>query len=160
MERIKIGTITKPQALKGQFRLKPEILNMNKLKKLNIIFIDAKSFSVESVTLRDAFAIFKVEGVNSCEDAEKLRNKAVYADLDIEVETHLDLQNFDVIINGENIGKVVDINNYGSKDILSIVGNRNFMLPVIDGLIIEVKEASYQVVLNSEIFDQVVVYEN
>ena len=160
MERIKIGTITKPQALKGQFRLKPEILNMNKLKKLNTIFIDAKSFSVESVTLRDAFAIFKVEGVNSCEDAEKLRNKVVFADLDIEIENHLDLQNFNVILNGENIGKVVDINNYGSKDILSVVGNRNFMLPVIDGLIIEMRENSSEVILNSEIFEQVVVYEN
>ena len=37
MERILVGVATKPQALKGQFRIKPEILNMKEFKKFNSV---------------------------------------------------------------------------------------------------------------------------
>ena len=77
MEKVKIGVVTKPQALKGAFRVKPEILNLKKLKKLHEIFVDNKSYTVESVTLRDTFAIFKVQDIDTCEQAENMRNKTV-----------------------------------------------------------------------------------
>ena len=42
MERLDLGIITKPQALKGAFRVKPNILNLKKFKngsKLKPIFL-------------------------------------------------------------------------------------------------------------------------
>ena len=74
MERIRIGIITKPQALKGEFRLKPDLLNLKEYKILSSVFIDNKEYIVERVSLRDAFVILKVKGVERCEDAELLRN--------------------------------------------------------------------------------------
>ena len=46
-----IGVATKPQALKGQFRIKPEILNLKTFKKLKevIILYEFEDFSYEKI---------------------------------------------------------------------------------------------------------------
>ena len=42
MEKVLVGIITKPQALKGEFRVKPEILNMKQFKKFDCVTINKK----------------------------------------------------------------------------------------------------------------------
>lgn len=159
MGKIKIGTITKPQALKGAFRVKPDILDVKKLKKLSKVTIDNKDYEVESVILRDTFVIFKVEGISSCEDAEALRNKGIYGEMEIDADNVLDLIGFEARV-GDWVGMIVDISNYGSKDILTIAFAKGCMLPVIDGLIEKVDADNKMVILNLEIFNQVAVYED
>ena len=160
MELQLVGVVTKPQALKGQFRIKPEILNLKQFKKFESITIDKKEYKIESVTIRDTFVIAKVQGLDSCEEAEALRNKKVFALMEIDANENLDLEGFSVSVNNDIIGKIVDINNYGAKDILSILGTQNVMIPVIDGLIEKIDNDTKIIYLNSNIFDQVAVYED
>lgn len=155
-----IGVVTKPQALKGEFRLKPSLLNMKKYKKLTLVQIDGKEYNIERVSLRDAFVILKLQGIDTCESAENLRNKDVFACVEVDTDEHFDLVGFDVKVEGKSIGKVVSIDNYGSKDILSIKGDRNVMLPVIDGLVLDVDGDQKIVTLDSKIMDEVAVYED
>lgn len=160
MERIRIGIITKPQALKGEFRLKPDLLNLKEYKKLQKIFIGNSEYPVERVSLRDTFVIMKVLGVDKCEDAELLRGKEIFADIEIKYEETFDLQGYEVFVGDKSIGKITDINNYGSKDILSIEGMQSIMLPVIDGLILQVFDNDKKIILDVNIFKQVAVYED
>ena len=156
-----VGVATKPQALKGQFRIKPEILNLKEFKKFTHLTIDNKEYNVEAVTLRDTFVIVKLKGVDTCEQAESFRNKKVYAEMEVEVEDNFDLMNFDVEVDGEIIGKIIDINNYGSKDICSIKTNKGgVMLPLIDELIVEIDEDKLVVVMDKNTFAEVAVYED
>lgn len=160
MEWNKIGVVTKPQALKGQFRLKPSLLNMKAYKKINVVKISNIEYNVENVTLRDTFVIFKLQGIDTCESAELLRNKEVFACVQIDTEEHFDLVNFDVLVDDKKIGIITSIDNFGSKDILTISGAHNIMLPVIDGLIKSVDESTRVVIFNKEIMEQVAVYED
>ena len=161
MSLILVGVATKPQALKGQFRIKPEILNLKEFKKFDYLTIDNKEYSVEAVTLRDTFVIVKLEGVDTCEQAETLRNKRVYAEMEVSVEDNFDLNGFEVEVDGKIIGKVIDINNFGSKDICTIAtSNGDIMLPIIDNLIISVYEDKLVVVMDKNIFAEVAVYED
>ena len=160
MEWNKIGVVTKPQALKGQFRVKPSLLNLKSYKKMTAVKIDETVFNVESVTIRDTFVIFKLQGIDTCESAEKLRNKDIFAEIEADVEDHFDLVDFAVMIDDNNIGVVSSIDNFGSKDILSIRGDKNIMFPIIDNLIINVDENTKVITLNKEIFEQVAVYED
>ena len=159
MDKILIGTITKPQALKGDFRVKPALFNLKAYKNLKTITINSLEYSVQKVTLRDTFVIMKVEGVDSCESAEILRNKDIYAEMDNAGNDEYSVLGFDVILDDKIIGRVVDVNNYGATDVLSVAGNNNFMMPFISGLAVIDKEAR-TLKLNKEIFEQVVVYEN
>ncbi len=156
-----VGVATKPQALKGQFRIKPEILNLKEFKKFDTLTIDNKEYKLEAVTLRDTFVIVKLEGIDTCEQAETFRNKKVYAEIEIEVEDNFDLMNFDVEVDGKIIGKIIDINNYGSKDICSINTNKGgVMLPLIDKLIVSIDEDRLVVVMDKNTFAEVAVYED
>lgn len=159
MERIKVGTITKPQALKGAFRLKPSILNLKKFKKLKEIFVNNSPYEIEEVSLRDTFVILKVKGIDTCESAEALRNKDVFADMEVENSTAFDMVGWNVCVDSLR-GRVIDVNNYGSKDILSLDIGKKCMIPVIDGLIERSEINTQTIYLNNEIFEQVVVYED
>lgn len=157
----RIGVATKPQALKGQFRIKPEIINLKLFKKLTHVSIDNVKYCVESVSLRDTFVIIKLEGIDTCEQAETFRNKLVFAEVEIEkVESNIDFVGFEVLVENEKLGNVTDVNNFGSKDILSVTGKRNFMLPVIDNLIVSVNEHEKTLCLDKNILEQVAVYED
>ena len=160
MEWNKIGVVTKPQALKGQFRVKPSLLNLKSYKKISSVKIDEVTYNVEGVTLRDAFVIFKLQGIDTCESAEQLRNKEIFAEIEIDAEDHFDLVDFNVMIGDDNIGVVSSIDNFGSKDILSVMGDKNVMFPIIDNLIVNVDEKNKTITLNKGIFEQVAVYED
>ena len=101
----------------------------------------------------------KIEGVDSCEMAENLRNKAVYAQVDNAGNAENSVLDYQVKMEGQNIGKVVAVNNYGATDVLSVEGERKFMLPYIPGLA-TIDKNNCILELNKEIFEQVVVYEN
>lgn len=160
MERKRIGIITKPQALKGEFRVKPDLLNLKQYKTFKSIYIDGVQHEVEKVILREGFVIFKVTGVDTCEKAESLRNVEVFADLKQEKVDDNDYVNYEVVVGGSSVGKIVEINNYGSKDIWSISGEKNLMLPYIDGLVDVCDDNAKTITLNKEIFLQVAVYED
>jgi len=160
MEKQLIGTATKPQALKGQFRIKPSISNFKLFKKLKTLIVDDKEYLIETCSIRDTFVIIKLQGADTCEDAELFRNKKVFAEIELNVETNSDLTSFEVVINNEVIGNIVEVNNYGSKDILSIQGDKNIMVPVIEQLIIYTDVDEKKVVLDGNIFEQVAVYED
>lgn len=160
MERNQIGIITKPQALKGEFRVKPSLLNLKYYKSFKVVYIGGESYTVEKVTVRDTFVIFKVAGIDSCEVAENYRNKAIFADMEVVERDDSDYSDYRVIVDGREVGSITEINNYGSKDIWSIEGENNIMLPYIDNLIESKDDAAKTITLNSEIFNQVAVYEN
>lgn len=156
MERLDLGIITKPQALKGAFRVKPNILDLKKFKKLNEIFINNNSYKIENVTLRDTFVILKVGGIDTCEQAEILRNYHIFGDIEIEKDNNFDLIGYECIVDDKH-GKILDINNFGSKDIMTIEFEKECLLPIIDGLILSVDNQNKVVIFNKQIFEQVAV---
>ncbi|MBE5738593.1 MAG: hypothetical protein E7354_02580 [Clostridiales bacterium] len=160
MERNQIGIITKPQALKGEFRVKPALLNLKYYKSFKVVYIANHEYEVERVSIRDTFVIFKVKGIDSCESAETYRNQPIFADMEVVARDDGDYMDYKVFVGGEEIGKIVDINNYGSKDVWSISGKDNMMLPFIDGLIESKDEENMVISLKKELFEQVAVYEN
>ena len=155
-----IGVATKPQALKGQFRIKPIILNLKKFKKINFVTIDNKEYEVEGLSLRDTFVIVKLKGVDSCEQAETFRNKQIFADMEVEVETSYDLKGYKTCFDGIEFGTITDVNNFGSKDVISISGERSILVPNVDGLIVSFDEVERVVEIDKNIFDTVAVYED
>ena len=105
MERVNLGTITKPQALKGAFRVKSNILDKKIFKKLSEVYINNECHKTESVVIRDAFLILKVEGIDTCEQAENLRNVSIFGDIEIDESNNFEFVGFDVKV-GDKIGRV------------------------------------------------------
>lgn len=103
-----------------------KILN-NFISKPGIFCDENDKFLVISsiVKANNGFRI-KVEGINSPEDAIMLRNKEIFIEKSLlpaleEDEFYFsDLENGEVFLGGEKIGKVRSVQNFGSEDLLEI----------------------------------------
>lgn len=76
-----VGKLVKPKGIKGE--LKAEVItsfpeHFSQLKELFIKDVDYVQLTIESVKFRNEFIYIKFAGVNSREDAEKLRNNYLY----------------------------------------------------------------------------------
>ncbi len=103
------------------------------------------SYSVISIKEYKGFLYIKLEGVNSAEEADNMRNKILYVsrdDVSIDEGKNFiaDLIGLDVIdYNSKKVyGKIKDVINYGASDIYVISdGINNYMLPAVDGVVVE-----------------------
>ena len=76
-----VGVITKPQGLKGHFRVRLNYSNFSMLSELKEVVIENYKYEIEKITHRDGFEIFKVKGIDNIDVVENLRNKIIYAEI-------------------------------------------------------------------------------
>ena len=92
-------------------------------------------------------AIMKVKGIDTIEEAERLRNKVLYMDRnDVQLEEGAyfiqDLIGMAVydVDNGTLYGKVTDVMQTGANDVYQITADdgKNYLIPVIDEVVITI----------------------
>ena len=143
------GKIVGTHGIKGEVRIDPWCDSPEFLcafKKLYLddsgeTFIEVKSRPHKHITLS------KIKGVDTIEQAERLRGKIVYIDrsdinLGEGVNFVQDLIGLDVIDSdsGECYGKITDVLRTGANDVYEITGNdgKKYLAPVIDEVVIEI----------------------
>lgn len=159
MKYFLIGYVTKPQGLKGDFRIKVDYKFFKIIKTLKTIKIETKVYDIEKITERESFFIVKTKQINSVEEAENLRNSEIYAELnEKEINKNFNFMNFDVVVNNKTIGKIVNVSNFGASDIFTIsCGKHEIMCAVVDNLIKSTNEDEKMVEFNEEVFNEVSV---
>ncbi len=159
---MQIGIITKPQALKGQFRVKPTNLHLLELKDMTEVIIKGKMYEVEKVVLRDGFAIFKVAGIDDISQVEPLRNVPIsIEDVDDE-ELDEDEYYIDDMIGckvvadtGEIIGVITAVNSYGGASVISMERDGvEIMFPHARGVILDVNAEKKVVTVVKSILEE------
>lgn len=98
-----------------------------------------------SVKEYKGFLYIKLEGIDSAEKADEMRNKVLYVSRDdVKVEDGknfiADLVGLDVkdVNTGCVYGKIKDVINYGASDIYVITdGKQEYMLPAVEGVVIK-----------------------
>ena len=127
MEFVCVGKIIKPQGIKGEVKILPLIDIPAIFNGKHKLFIEYKESPFKTSTYRLGFGYVLFEEVKDRTIAEKYRNKLVYIsreDFDkLAVDDYLvdDLigrQIFDE--NGEFLGQIMGVENYGFDDILVI----------------------------------------
>lgn len=142
------GKIVGTHGIRGEVRIdpwcdSPEFLCMFKklyLDEKGQTFIEVKSRPHKNITLA------KIKGVDTIEDAEKLRGKIVYINRnDISLEEGVnfvqDLIGLEVrdADNDTGYGKISDVIRTGANDVYEITDSdgKKYLAPVIDEVIIE-----------------------
>lgn len=141
------GKIVGTHGIKGEVRIEPWCDSPEFLcafKKLYLddggkTFIEVKSRPHKRITLA------KIKGIDSIEQAERMRGKVVYIDradiiLADGVNFIQDLIGLDVIDSdsGRRYGKITDVLRTGANDVYEITGDdgKKYLAPVIDDVII------------------------
>jgi len=166
MEKIIIGQIVKEQGIKGDVKV---IVFADKdfdFYCLKSVFVNDIETKVQRVYKVSGGVALKLDIINSRNEAGEYKNAYVYANkADIVCkENHyfiVDLINKKVVLNsGAEIGKMVDVQNFGSADIFYIRTNdkQQVLVSHLEGLIETVDDE--KIVLNETIFKQGAVYED
>lgn len=168
MDKITIGTISKPQGIRGEVKVVPLTDDLSRFKQLTSVYVADKEYGVKSVRVsaNDVFLI--LEGVDDRSKAEELRGVDITVDRKDAVKLPkdryfiVDVIGCDVEIDGERIGKINDILQYGSADIYVIdcVDGRQSMIPAIERIILSTDVQNKKIVLDRQAYEDLALYED
>lgn len=169
MEYYKLAKVLKPQGLKGELKLSPFTDNPERFYGLSHIYVKNngkfESRAVQSARLYKQFAYLKIEGVESCEDAEALRGSFLYVDRQSAKKPEdsyfiADLIGMEVEDEkGSKLGTVEDVFNTGAADIYRVSGAKCFMFPAAPGAITDIDEQNRVIIVSAKRLEEVAVYD-
>ena len=172
MDKLIVGKIVKLHGIKGAVKVDPVIDENIDFAELGGVFID---FDGEFHKFEEVFAVsdmlgVKFEDVNSVDEAKSLVGKFVLVDKSV-LESMIDDNSFFIeelkgsnvsFEDGESIGILDEIDNFGSADIFYVKSSRykNLSMPHIEGLIVMFDEANRDLVISRKVFEEVAVYDD
>lgn len=116
MDNVLIGTVLKPQGIKGEVKVKAYTDDLDRFLHYKKFYIDNKEFFVEKGRNDGSFCYIKFSGISSMNDAELLRSKDLYISKDLLEEPsdneyyYIDLEGSVIIVDGKECGKVFEVN--------------------------------------------------
>ena len=141
MEIIEVGQIVNTHGIRGEIRLNPWTDDLYDLLDLSVFFDKDKTpFEVEKSKVHKNVVINKFKGINTMNDAEKLKGKTLYTEKTPLPEGRYyikDLIGLTAFEEGVKLGTLTDVFNTGANDIYEIKteDGKKIYLPVIDGVI-------------------------
>lgn len=170
MEKIKIGSIAKPQGIKGELKVNPLTSDISRFEKLSEIYLgdETTKRTIRGCKIACGNIFVFIDGIISRNDAEKIRGLSLFIDKDNAVELKKDEYFVADIIGckiynseGEYLGNVMDILKHGAADIYEITGGKKkFMYPFVNGLTESVDIENKKIVLNTKRLEEVACYED
>ena len=149
-----IGEITKPHGIKGEVKVFPLTDDIQRFKKLKRVFIDGQEVKVSYVTVGHDRAILRLEGVDSVEEAEKLRKKLLVVPREeavkLEEDSYFieDLKDCTVYDEeGLELGKVADVIQTGANDVYWIKKPKELLIPAIRDVVLSVDVEAEKIII-------------
>lgn len=143
-EYLEAGKIVNTHGIKGEVKIMPYTDVPELLCEFDRLFLDRKEIFIERSRVAKNMVIAKIEGVDTPEQAEKLRNKILYMhrdDLELDDDTYFiqDLIGMEVkdAETGVIYGKIADVMQTGANDVYVIKGTeREYLIPAIADVVI------------------------
>lgn len=156
MKQIELGTLTKPQGLKGEFRIKHNIDSFQLFKDLKNIVIGKNQYAVLSTTDRGGFFVVKTKELTDINQVESLRGQKVYTFVDEHTANIINNNlGYQIVVNSEVVGTIVAVDNFGSTDIYTLDNDKT--IAVVPNLIISVDDDKKIVEVDGNILSEVMV---
>lgn len=160
---LEIGKIINTKGLDGTIKAMPLDSDKSFLGLKNI-YIDGNCYSVCKISRNKGFVFIKTKEITDINMAETFKEKYICADReDLKLNSNeyfvCDILGCD-IFNSENefVGKVDDIDNFGSKDIYYLKnGKKELTFCLIDGLFEKVDIENKKIIVNSKVLSEVLV---
>ena len=159
-----LGKIIKPQGVKGELKVYPADSDLSIYKNVKNIFIDNEKITLSSFAIRQQFIYIKLPNCNDRNLAEKYRNKQIFVDSnELKLKDNMyftdDMLNKDVVSDsGEYIGILVDIESYGSADVLTILEDkREYKIPFLTSIVLNINQDS--IIVDKAKYDEVKICE-
>ena len=147
-EKLEVGQIVNTFGIKGFVKIYPFVNDINRFDDLKKIYVKTKNqeneLEIEEVKYQKNMVLIKFKGIETPEDANKLRNAYILIDRKDAIPLEegeffiADLLGLPVFLDtGEKLGALEDIYNTGSSDIYVVKNElgKQYLLPYIDDVI-------------------------
>ncbi len=164
---LEIGKIVATQGLKGEVRAEAWCNTLDFLCDFDSLYLEggASQVEIEKSRPQKNVVIMKIRGIDTVEQAEKLKGKVLYInreDVELDEKSYFieDLIGLEVIDNdnGGNYGKIVDVSQTGANDVYHIKGEdgKLRLIPAIADVVIEtnIKDGFMKIHVLEGLFDE------
>lgn len=140
---LETGEIVNTHGIRGEMKVLPWADDPEFLLEFDEVYIDGRAYEIESARVQKTCVLLKLEGIDTVEDATKLRGKVVSIDrTDIELEEGsyfiADLLGLPVFADGEEIGKITEVLTPPGNDVYVVRGKHEYMIPVVQEFVLDV----------------------
>ncbi len=169
MKKIEIGKILKAQGIKGEFKVEPLTNDINRFYDLKIIYINNQEFHIKTVRMDKGYVFLTVNELIDRTAFEKanLVNKYIEIERDDRVLKEgeyyiVDIINSSVSIDGEYLGKLVEILQNSKVDVyvIKLKNNKTVMFPALKKVLKNINIDQKEIELDRSVFEEIACYED
>ncbi len=151
---LNVGQIVNTHGVKGEVKVFPLTDDPMRFKKLKKVIIDNKDVQILSYKFQKDRVILKLEGVDTMDDAIRLKGKYLKVSREDAVklpkDTYFiaDLIGCSVFDTDENpLGEVYDVIKTGSNDVYWVKGIKELLIPVLKEIVLDINVEDKKIVI-------------
>ena len=138
---LEAGEIVTTHGVRGEMKVLPWADGPDFLCDFERVRIDGKEYAVESCRIQKTCNLLKLKGIETMEDAQKLRGKTVEIyreDAPADLIFAAELIDMDVVSDGQHIGKVTDVLDYPGNKVYVVKGDHEYMIPAVKAFVLSI----------------------
>ena len=134
------GEIVSTHGVRGEMKILPWSDGPDFLLDYKRVRIAEKDYTVESCRVQKTCNLLKLNGIETVEDAQKLRGKTVQIyreDAPQDLIFAAELVGVAVYCDGQQIGKIVDVLDYPGNKVYVVAGEHKYMIPAVKAFVLD-----------------------
>ena len=139
LDYIEAGEIVNTHGVRGEVKVLCWLDAPEMLLEFDRCRIAGKDYEMESVRVQKTCNLVKLSGIDTMEDAQKLRGKVLELyreDIDDDVIFAAELIGVEVFADGENIGTIREVLDYPGNAVYVGRGEHEYMIPAVKQFIL------------------------
>ncbi len=136
---IEAGEIVTTHGVRGEVKVLSWLDSPEMLCEFDRCRIEGKEYAMDSVRVQKTCNLVKLRGVDTMEDAQKLRGKTMELyreDISDELIFAAELVDVEVFADGACIGKIKEVLDYPGNSVYVVQGEREYLIPAVKEFIL------------------------
>ena len=136
---IEAGEIVTTHGVRGEVKVLSWLDNPEMLCEFDRCRIDGREYVMDTVRVQKTCNLVKLRGVDTMEDAQKLRGKTMELyreDIPDELIFASELVDVEVYADGACIGKIKEVLDYPGNSVYVVQGEREYLIPAVKEFIL------------------------
>lgn len=136
---IEAGEIVTTHGVRGEVKVLSWLDSPEMLCEFDRCQIEGKEYAMDAVRVQKTCNLVKLRGVDTMEDAQKLRGKTMELyreDISDELIFAAELVDVEVYADGACIGKIKEVLDYPGNSVYVVQGEREYLIPAVKEFIL------------------------
>jgi len=139
LQFLQAGEIVTTHGVRGEIKVLPWSDGPEFLQDFTRVRIDGREYNVECCRIQKTCNLLKLRGIDSMEEAQKLRGKVVEifrCDAPDALIFAAELIGMDVLADGVKLGQIEDVLDYPGNKVYVVKGEHEYMIPAVKQFIL------------------------